>query len=560
MKRAVGFLICVALIGSAQLTLSPTVVLSPTSIYAQAPAPSTGGRIAGRVVSADTGNPLARARVQITSSMLPKPRQISTDASGRYEVTGLAAGRYKILVTRAGFVSLEYGQTRPYQSGRELELLDGQTIGGIDFALPRGGVITGRITDHNGEPQAGIPVFALRLSWRPDGTRHLEPVSPGTLGLFDRNLTDDLGHYRIYALMPGSYIVGAGTLPGRMPVPDPAAVEGTTYYPGTANVDEAQTVEVAMGQEVPVHFALAATPLARVSGTIVDSKGQPVVWRSVLLSTRTGGVSYRTAATTRPDGTFEISAVPPGNYTIEVSPLRTQPNDFEFASFPISVEGHDITDLIISMKVGATVNGRVIWEGSSPEPFATQRIVPVAVDPRLSAATPASGGGTVDAKGNFSLVGVHGPVVFQTSFTGRAEPWSLKAVRIGATDITDVGYNVTSDIDNLEVVMTDRATRVSGIARDDRYQPATDYVVVFLPSEVRPGVNPTRFIQTAQPDQLGRYQIKALPPGQYVAAAVESLSRDGHYNPAFQKRVRSTGTSFTLKEGQQLVLDLQLMP
>ena len=149
--------------------------------------------------------------------------------------------------------------------------------------------------------------------------------------------------------------------------------------------------------------------------------------------------------------------------------------------------------------------------------------------------------------------------MFHSSFTGHAGPWTLKAVRIGGADITDVGYNVTSDIDGLEVVMTDRETRVSGMARDERNQPAMDYVVVFLPSEVRPGVNPTRFIQTAQPDQQGRYQIKALPPGQYVAAAVESLSRDGHYNPAFQKRVRSTAIPFTLKEGQQLVLDLQLM-
>ena len=80
-----------------------------------------------------------------------------------------------------------------------------------------------------------------------------------------------------------------------------------------------------------------------------------------------------------------------------------------------------------------------------------------------------------------------------------------------------------------------------------------------LPSEESPGVNPTRFIQTARPDQQGRSQVKGLPPGQYVAAAVESISRDGHYNPACQKRMRSTATPFTLKEGQQLVLDLQLM-
>ncbi len=495
--------------------------------------------------------------MQISSPALPKQRQITTDANGRYEVTGLSAGRYKLSVSRSGFISLEYGQTRPSQSGRELELVDGQTLNGIDFALSRGGVITGRITDHNGEPQAGIPMSALRLSWGPGGTRQHERIS---FRLFDRILTDDLGQYRIYGLSPGSYLVAAGAAaPGMMGMPEPA-VQGTTYFPGTANVDEAQSVEVEIGQDVPVHFALAASPLARVSGTILDSSGRPVVWRSVMLATRTeSGFGTRTAATTRPDGTFDIPAVPPGNYTIEVAPLRTQPDDFEFASFPISVEGHDLTDLMISMKVGATVTGRVIWEGSSPQPFATQRITPTTADGRMSAATPASGGGTVDAKGNFSLVGVHGTVVFHSSFVGRSEPWMLKAVRIGGADITDVGYNVTSDIDGLEVVMTDRETRVSGTARGEGYQPAMDYVVVILPSEVKPGVNLTRFIHTARPDQQGRYQVKGLPPGRYVAAAVESLSSDGHHNPAFQKRVRSTAAPFTLMEGQQLVLDLQLM-
>ena len=548
-------------------TAALLIVLSLSKVLAQAPAPPRdqtapapggSGRIVGRIVAADTGNPLARARVQVSSPALAKPRQITTDAIGRYEVTGLGAGRYRILVTRAGFVSLEYGQTRLSQSGRELELFDGQTLEGIDFALSRGGVITGRLTDHNGEPQAGIPMNALRLSWGPSGTRqHERPPSV----FFDRILTDDLGQYRIYGLTPGSYIVAAGGgMPGMMSMPEPAVLS-TTYFPGTANVDEAQSVEVEIGQEVPVHFALAASQLARVSGTIVDSGGQPVGWRSVMLATRTeGGVSTRIAGTTRPDGTFEIPAVPPGNYTIEVSPLRTKPDDMEFASFPISVEGRDITDLMISMKVGATVTGRVVWEGNSPQPFATLRIIPAAVDPRMSAATPASAGGTVDAKGNFSLVGLHGPVMFYSSFTGRAEPWTLKAVRIGAVDITDIGYNVAGDIDGLEVVMTDRETRVSGTVKGERNQPAMDYVVVVLPSEVRPGVNPTRFIQTAQPDQQGRYQVKGLPPGQYVAAAIESLSRDGHYNPAFQKRVRSTARPFTLNEGQQLVLDLRLMP
>ena len=551
MKRNAAALFLVALIvgvASAQSPVPPRDKIAPL--------PGGSGRIIGRVFAADTGNPLARAQVQITSPALGSPRQLMTDADGRYEAPGLGAGRYKISVTRLGFVPLEYGQKHPFQPGRDLELLDGQTLDRIDFALSRGGVITGRITDQNGEPQAGIAMQALRFVWRAGGVRQPEPTNAR---LFDRIVTDDLGQFRIYGLMPGSYIVAAdgmhGMLPGRH--------QATTYFPGTTNVDEAQMVEVSFGQEVPVHFAISAARLARLSGTILDSGGRPVGWRSIRLTSRTeSSVMVRSGETTRPDGTFEIGAVAPGNYTIEVSPLRTEPNDSGFVSFPISVDGFDITDLMISMKRSGTVTGRVVWEGRSPHPFATLRITPAAADPRMTAATvvsAAEGSGTVDATGNFSIVGVHGNVVFRTSFVGRAEPWSLKAVRFGGADITDTGYDVSGDVDGIEIVMTDRGTRVSGSAQNARYQPATDYVVVFLPREEKPNVNPTRFVQTARPDQQGRYQIKDLPPGQYVAAAIESLNRDGHYDPAFQKRMRSIATPFTLKEGEQLELDLPLM-
>jgi hypothetical protein len=433
-----------------------------------------------------------------------------------------------------------------------LELVDGQSADRVDFALSRGGVIAGRITDQNGEPQPGLAITAMRFAWTPNGFRTLERMSTG---FFGRVVTDDLGQFRIYALMPGSYVVAAAGVAGGFIGPEPRP-QGVTYYPGTANVDDAQAVQVELGQEVSAHFPLVSTRPARVSGRVVDSAGEPVVWRQLVLVSRTeGGVFTRSSGTTRPDGTFDITGVAPGTYTIEISPVRSATVGRDFAFFPISIEGHDITDLLITTIPEATVRGRVIWEGDSPEPFATQRITASPADSRMNTST-----GVVDAKGNFSIVGVHGHVVFQSSFTGVSGPWHVNAVRLGASDITDAGYNVTADIDGLEVVMTDRETSVSGNVTDALHQKVSDYTVVFLPSEEKSGVNQSRFVRTARPDQQGRYQMKALPPGQYVAAALDSLSRDAHYNPVFQKRVRATAKPFNLKEGQQLVLDLQLMP
>ncbi len=104
MTAAARFVVCVVVVSSAQLKLSPTEwalsptewTLSPTRTYAQAPArdnvaPAVTGiaRITGRVVAADTRNPVARVQVQISSPALTKPRQVTTDADGRYEITGL---------------------------------------------------------------------------------------------------------------------------------------------------------------------------------------------------------------------------------------------------------------------------------------------------------------------------------------------------------------------------------------------------------------------------------------------------------------------------------------
>ena len=71
------------------------------------------------------------------------------------------------------------------------------------------------------------------------------------------------------------------------------------------------------------------------------------------------------------DGQFSIANVPPGDYSIEVVPRSTRIRpagsaEFdEVASVPFTAAGQDITDLIITTTPGATVTGRVIFEGTS---------------------------------------------------------------------------------------------------------------------------------------------------------------------------------------------------
>src|SRR5439155_21470269 len=116
---------------------------SPSQQNDAPPAPS--GRIAGKVVAADTGRPVKRARAFGSAPELPSGRGTLTDDNGAFELTELPAGRYTLTVSKTGFISLAYGQRRPLQPGAPLQLASGQQLTGIVFQLPRGSVLSGHI-------------------------------------------------------------------------------------------------------------------------------------------------------------------------------------------------------------------------------------------------------------------------------------------------------------------------------------------------------------------------------------------------------------------------------
>ena len=117
----------------------------------------------GQIVAADNGSPIRRAQVRVSSPEARDGRIATTDAQGRFEIKELVGGRYTITASKGGFVSLQYGQRRPSESGTPIELADGQTLDKLAIALPRGSVLGGRITDEFGEPVANATVVAIQL-------------------------------------------------------------------------------------------------------------------------------------------------------------------------------------------------------------------------------------------------------------------------------------------------------------------------------------------------------------------------------------------------------------
>ena len=68
----------------------------------------------------------------------------------------------------------------------------------------------------------------------------------------------------------------------------------------------------------------------------------------------------------------------------------------------------------------------------------------------------------------------------------------------------------------------------------------------------------SRYVRVARPDQTGRFQIRGLPPGSYVAAALEYLEPGEETNPEFLERLKPLGTSLRLDEAEKKALVLRL--
>ena len=529
------------------------------------PTPTGTARIRGRIVSADTGTPLRRATIRVSSNELRINKSVNTDAEGRYEVAELPAGRYNVFVTRNGYVSLQFGQRRPFESGRPLDVGEAQTVEKIDFALPRGGVIAGRVTDELGEPLAGIRMQAMRHQYLPNGQRQLAPAGTG----FFNVVTNDLGEFRLYGLMPGAYIVSANPSESMVMMPGAGMAasdydgHGITYYPGTVDTEQAQQVTVGIAEEAQASFAMVTGRMTKISGTVRSSTGKPVTNAMLGLRTRSGGgFGMRTAAGMGADGSFTIGNVPPGDHWLEVIP-RPGTTEAEGASVPVTADGSDINGLVITTSPGATISGRVIFEGTStPKPA---RIVLSPGDPFGAAPFRVLDNttGTIDQSGQFEIRGAFGRVLFAPGVAGFGPPplgWSVKSVTFNGANITETPLDISAvgSVTGVEIVLTDKQTTLSGTVRTAQ-GPISDYTVVIFPDTPRdPSVN-ARYLRVARPDQQGRFETKGLPPGDYFAVAVESLEQGRQWDPAFRKQVEPSAKRFRLTEGLSSTIELPLV-
>ena len=552
--------------------------------------PTTGlATLSGRVLRSDTGAVVKRAMVRLAGQDTRDRRTVQTDENGRYQFTDLQAGRYTVTVSKAGLISLAYGQKHPRQPALPIQVDAGRRLRNVDIALPRGSVITGQVVDEDGEPMARAVVQVLRYVYR-QGQRQIEPA--GT------DQTDDRGQYRVFDLEPGEYFVsvtlprrrggfggggpagrgarggrggrGGGGLFGAPDVvedSDPDAVGlAPSYYPGVTMLRDAVPLTVALSQELSgVSFAAQLVPMARVGGMVFGPDGSPARGTQVVLTSaevrgRTPGSTL--AGRVDGDGYFEVSSVPPGRYTVQALAGRGR-RDREpvFASQEITVDGQDVTDLTMLLRHGAEIRGTLTFDGTQmPDPSNLERLL-VTTSPLNPTPFEQRGGSDagIEADGSFVLSDIGGgPRLIRV--TRLPDRLQLKAVYLEGRDVIDTprGFAAGQTISGVTLVLTDQITELAGMVHDDQGNALTEFTVIAFPTDERLWQPQSRHIMASRPDQNAQYRMRGLPPGDYLLSVVEVVQQGEWFDPRLLDDLRRRAARVTLRDGEHKSLNLGL--
>jgi hypothetical protein len=564
--------------------------------------PQGTAAIAGRVLTADTGRPVKRARVTVAGGGRGG-RSATTDDQGRYQIGELAAGNYGVTASKTGFVDAVYGQRRPLQPGTPITLADAQAVTNIDLRLTRGGVITGHVGDEDGEPLARALVTVQRYQYV-RGEKQLTPAGG--------DQTDDRGQYRVFGLPPGEYYVsasatglgeligrglqqlaaglaagggrggrgGAGGLPPGFGAPEPPESTGyaPTYYPGVVSAGEAGKVSLAPGQEASgIDFQIQLVPLATVTGLVSGAQDTANV---LLVPQDSGGGLGRFGGQTlvgrpMPDGTFSIANVPPGRYVV-VARSGGRSGDPRTAMQPIVVNGQNLDGVALVLQPGVSVSGNITVESSgtpAPADYSVFLVDVPDVDPLPGGLGGGAGGrggrggpfgsaNRVDKNGSFTVGNLQPGRHFVRVAGGGAQgggQWTLKSVTLGGVDVADQPFELKpgQNVDGVNVVLTDRASELAGTVRDAKNAATGGVTVIAFSTEAQYWRAQSRRISTSRTGQTGAYRIRGLPAGDYYVVAVEDVEQGEWFDPAYLDSMKDKATHVTLSDGDKKTLDLR---
>jgi len=516
--------------------------------------------IGGTVIDAVSEQPLRGAEVRLrgtpgASAPVSQSMTASTDASGRFVFEGVLAGRYLLLASHDGY--LNNNRDNPGLRGKMLSVAPGQHVNDIAVRLLPDGVIAGHITNEAGKPLRGVSVQAMKSSY-PRGRRELHDAAHST--------TSEAGEYRIPGLAPGKYYIRAkapGSLTAK-PGSDKAYVP--LYYPA-AN-DQARSVALVLraGEElagidmnfVPVHTvhirgrvinARTSLPSKEAEVTLLSDQGETIFSPSQNLS---GGAQ----------AAFEFQGVPPGSYVLVAQqPSNPQERKTMWGRTSLEVGDTNIERAEVVVSPGVDVSGRIRVEGKTAVDISKDISNLVGIlEPQeassLASLTPDIDNASVKPDGTFIFREVP-EGSYRINLFPVPAGFYLKSS--GAADVLETGVTVGRGHSPpaLELVLSPGTGRIDGsVGSGEQSSPGASVVLV---PDGKQRAQPNYYRQ-AVTDQLGRFAMRNIAPGDYALFAWEQIERGAYMDPDFLGQYEDRGKAVHVEEGGHLTVKLDVIP
>ncbi len=456
------------------------------------------GRITGRVIRADNGQPVAdfRMRVQCYHGVSPHGNHdflcwTTTDAEGRFQIDAPEATYYWFLT--ADDVLAPVNPEDCY-----IELKELGEVRDIVIKVTKGAVVTGRVFDSDTEK--GLP--GIKVVWA---------------GVRLSVETDERGHYRIGGLRPGRHAIGLS--------------DTGEYVNNAIQGSNAPLIEVECGKAYTLDFRLVKG--LRPRGRVLDAAHQPIegAWVYIEDAGARGKYSY-TYVHTDAEGRFLLSSQRAGvPLTLRISPPQEPTNAYGYV---YHCEEVDLAgwrnERVFILQDASSVNGRV---------------VNVATGSPVTEFEVAHGGG--DRTLDETMLNIFVP---HQDDQGR---FTLKNIQIGETTIfvraegcaaarKVVSFDRTSQTIQIEIPLEGGCV-VEGVALDAAGDPVprSGVFVDDLPA----GSARSHRYAPVKADDNGRFRIDGLMAGAHVFHVV----KDGF---------RPSSVETTLDEGETAILEFIL--
>jgi hypothetical protein len=224
-------------------------------------------------------------------------------------------------------------------------------------------------------------------------------------------------------------------------------------------------------------------------------------------------------------------------------------------------EGTKAISVILMPEKRGAIHGEVVVDE------ATRRVLhPTSIELGIGVAGlgppspgPQGPGGAV--RGDLTFDATSWPGLHEVRLQSAEAGWAIKSAHLDGIDLTENGFDVPNGVDvkGLEVELTNRPPQVDGVVKNAQGTPVAEYVVLVFAQNANLWKNVTqRHLALARPDQNGRFVVRTLLAGTYLAVALPGASQTTWTDPAFLEKLRPLATPFVLADAETKTLLLQL--